>query len=260
MKVGFAGLGNMGMGMARNLLKAGHQLTVYNRTRSRAEQLAAEGAKVADAPSALAGAEVVITMLADDSAVEHVVFGGLLEKLPRGALHVSMSTISVALSQRLAAAHREHGQHYLAAPVFGRPQAAGAAKLFIVAAGPREQFDRCSTLFSAMGQQTFYVGEEPHRANVVKLSGNFLIASMLESVGEAIALVRKYGIDASEYIELITSTLFTGPIYKSYGSMIAQEKYQPPGFRLKLGLKDVRHGDGGGRVGGVPHAGGERHA
>ena len=240
MNVGFAGLGQMGTGMARNLIKAGHQVTVYNRTRSHAEQLAAEGAKVADSPGALADAGIVITMLADDSAVESVVFGGLLDRLPRGGLHVSMSTISVALSQRLAAAHKERGQNYLAAPVFGRPEAAAAAKLFIVAAGPRDQFERCAELFSALGQRTFYVGEEAHRANVIKLSGNFLIASMVESLGEATALVRKYGMDPREYIELITSTLFPAPVYQNYGSMIAQEKYQPAGFRLRLGLKDVR--------------------
>jgi len=240
MNVGFAGLGQMGIGMARNLIKAGHQVTGYNRTRSRAEQLAGEGAKVADTPAALADGGIVITMLADDSAVEDVVFGGFIESLPRGGLHVSMSTISVALSQRLAAAHREHGQHYVSAPVFGRPEAAAAAKLFIVAGGPRDQFDRCSDLLSAMGQQTFYLGEEAHRANVVKLSGNFLIAAMLESVGEAVALVRKYGMDPSDYIELMTSTLFTAPVHKNYGALIAKEKYHPAGFRLKLGLKDVR--------------------
>ena len=240
MNVGFAGLGQMGTAMARNLMKAGHQLTVYNRTRSRAEQLAGDGAKVADQPGAVAEAGVVISMLADDSAVEDIVFGGLLDHLARGGLHVSMSTISVALSQRLAAAHKERGQYYLAAPVFGRPEAAAAAKLFIVAAGPRDQFDRCSELFSAMGQRTFYMGEEAHRANVIKLSGNFLIASMLESLGEAAALVRKFGIDANEYMQLMTSTLFPAPTYQNYGAIIAQEKYRPAGFRLRLGLKDVR--------------------
>jgi 3-hydroxyisobutyrate dehydrogenase-like beta-hydroxyacid dehydrogenase len=240
MHVGFAGLGQMGIGMARNLIKAGHQVTVYNRTRSRAEELSAEGVKIADSPGALSDAGIVITMLADDSAVEAVVFGGVLDRLPRGGLHVSMSTISGALSQQLAAAHKERGQNYLAAPVFGRPEAAAAAKLFVVAAGPQDQFERCSELFSILGQRTFYVGEEAHRANVIKLSGNFLIASMLESLGEATALVRKYGMDPREYIELLTSTLFPAPIYQNYGSIIAQEKYRPAGFRLRLGLKDVR--------------------
>jgi len=240
MNVGFAGLGQMGIEIARNLIKAGNQVTVFNRTRGRAEKLAGEGARIAETPIALAEAPIVITMLADDHAVEDIMFSGLLDRLPRGSLHISMSTISVALSQRLAAAHQERGQHYLAAPVFGRPEAAAAAKLFIVAAGPRDQFDHCAELFSAIGQRTFYVGAEAHRANVIKLSGNFLIASMLESLGEAVALVRKHGIEAREYIDLITSTLFTAPVYKNYGSIIAEERYTPAGFRLRLGLKDVR--------------------
>lgn len=243
MKVGFVGLGSMGSAMARNLLKAGHELTVYNRTRSRAEALSSEGAVVADsAGGAAAGAEVVITMLADDHAVEAVVFGpgNILESLPANAIHVSMSTISVALSRRLAAAHRERRQTYVAAPVFGRPEAAAAAKLFIVAAGPSAAVERCRPLFDAMGQKTFIAGEEPTAANVVKLIGNFLITTVIEGLAESFALVRKSGLDANQFLEILTNSLFNAPIYKTYGGLIATEKFEPPGFKLPLGLKDNR--------------------
>jgi 3-hydroxyisobutyrate dehydrogenase-like beta-hydroxyacid dehydrogenase len=150
-----------------------------------------------------------------------------------------MSTISVALSQRLQEAHTQAGSAYAAAPVFGRPEAAAAAQLFIVAAGPREAIERCHPLFEAMGQRTFIVGEDAPAANLVKLTGNFLIASVIESLGEAFALVRKWGVDPSQYLEILTSTLFSAPVYKTYGSLIAQEKYTPAGFKLPLGLKDL---------------------
>ena len=243
MKVGFVGVGNMGKGMARNLLNAGHQLTVYNRTRSHAEALASAGAGVADSPgSAASGADIVITMLADDHAVEGVVFGpgNILESLAANAIHVSMSTISVALSRRLAAVHHEKKQNYIAAPVFGRPEAAAAAKLFIVAAGPGSAVERCQPLFDAMGQKTFVVGDEASGANLIKVTGNFLITTVIESLAESIALVRKSGLDANRFLEVLTSSLFNAPIYKTYGGLIASEKFDPPGFKLPLGLKDNR--------------------
>jgi len=242
MKVGWIGLGNMGQAMARNLLKAGHELVVYNRTRSRAEALRAEGARVTDSPAEAATAPVVVTMVADDPALEDVIFGSgkVLEALPRGDTHLSMSTISVALSKRLAAAHRQFGHAYVAAPVFGRPEAAAAAKLFVVAAGPHEAVRRCQPLFDAMSQRTYVIGEDACAANVIKFSGNFLIASMIESLGEAFALVRKYGIDPNQYLEILTTSLFAAPIYKTYGTLIAQDKYEPVGFRMVLGLKDIR--------------------
>src|SRR6266403_390545 len=185
MKIGFIGLGNMGSGIARNLVKAEHDLTVYNRTRSRAEPFASLGARIAETPGeAAADAEVLITMLADDAAVEGVIFapGNAIGELPAGAVHISMSTISVALSRRLAESHREKQQHYVAAPVFGRPDAAAGAKLFIVTAGPAEQIERCRPLFDVIGQKTFVVGEEAHAANVIKLAGNFLITTVIESL------------------------------------------------------------------------------
>lgn len=240
MKVGFIGLGNMGGAMAANLKKAGHEVIAYNRTRAKAEQL---GARVANTPAdAARDAEVVITMLPDDDAVKEVVFGanGLGSALRPGAIHVSMSTISVALSQELAEEHREHKQGYVAAPVFGRPQAAEAAKLFVVAAGDPAAVKKCEPLFVAMGQRTFPMGDEAPKANVVKLSGNFLIASVIESLGEALSLVRKYDIDPEKYVEMLTSTLFAAPVYKTYADLIVKEQFEPAGFRLKLGFKDVR--------------------
>ena len=242
MKVGFIGLGAMGCPMARNLLKAGHEVTVYNRTRARAEELAREGAKVAASPAETASGEVVITMLADDHALEDVLLGSgnLLSKLRPEQVHISMSTISVELSRNLVEAHRRHGTAYVSAPVFGRPEAAEAAKLFVVAAGPKAALAKCEPLFSAMGQKTFILGEDPPAANVVKLSGNFLIVSTLECLGEAFALVRKHGIDPQQYLDMLTNTFFSAPFQKNYGGIIAQERYEPPGFTLRLGAKDVR--------------------
>jgi 3-hydroxyisobutyrate dehydrogenase-like beta-hydroxyacid dehydrogenase len=242
MDVGFIGLGHMGSAMALNLIKAGHHLTVYNRTRTKAEPLISAGAKYVDKPGAACGGDVVITMLADDHAVEAVVFGpdGVVTALRPNSTHISMSTISVALSDRLSEAHKLAGQRNIAAPVFGRPEAAAAAKLFIVAAGADEDIQRRQPLFDAMGQKTFTIGEKQSSANVVKLSGNFLIASVIESLGEAFALIRKSGIDQHRYLEILTSTLFSSPVYKTYGALIADEKYESVGFKMSLGLKDIR--------------------
>jgi 3-hydroxyisobutyrate dehydrogenase-like beta-hydroxyacid dehydrogenase len=249
MKIAFIGLGNMGVAMAQNLIKAGHSLRVYNRTRSRADELQSAGAYVAATPGeAAGGVEIAITMLADDHALESVVFGdekkggkdGLLASLPAHAIHISCSTISVALSRRMATAHAERKQHYVSAPVFGRPDAAAAAKLFIVAAGPSAHIAKCQPLFDAMGQKTFIVGEDATGANVIKLNGNFLITTVIESLAESFALVRKSGLDASQFLEILTSTLFNAPIYKTYGAMIVADKFTPPGFKVPLGLKDNR--------------------
>jgi 3-hydroxyisobutyrate dehydrogenase-like beta-hydroxyacid dehydrogenase len=241
MKLGFVGLGNMGSGIARNLIKAGHTLTVYNRTKSRAEELQPLGAKVAGTPGdAASDAEVVITMLADDHAMEAVVFGpgNILESLPSAAVHVGMSTISVALSRRLAALHKEKRQRYIAAPVFGRPDAAAAGKLFIVAGGAADQIERCQPLFTAIGQKTFVAGEEAFAANVFKLAGNFMITTVIESLSEAFALIRKSGLDSNRFLEVLTESLFTSPVYRNYGAMIAADKFEPVGFKLPLGFKD----------------------
>jgi 3-hydroxyisobutyrate dehydrogenase-like beta-hydroxyacid dehydrogenase len=242
MKVGFIGLGRMGAGMAGSLVRAGHAVTVYNRTPGKEQALVEQGASAAAQVADACQGDAVITMLSDDDALSTVAFGegGVIVSLGKGAVHVSMSTISVALSARLAAAHANAGQRFVAAPVFGRPEAAAIAKLFITAAGATDALGICSPLFEALGQRTFFFGGEPQAANLVKLSGNFLIASMIEALGEAIALVGKAGIDRREYINFLTSTVFTAPIYRTYGSMIVEEKFMPAGFAAPLGHKDIR--------------------
>ncbi len=242
MDIGFIGLGHMGAPMAANLLKHGHHVVVYNRTREKARALADMGAHAVNRVAEACHGEVLVTMLSDDAAVESVVFGddGALAHLRRGGIHMSMSTISVALSERLAAAHATARQGYVAAPVFGRPEAAAAGKLFIVAAGMHAVVARCTPLFDAMGQKTFEISERPRDANVIKLTGNFLIASVLESLGEAFALVRKSDIDAHRFLEVLTGSLFAAPVYRTYGSMIADDKVPSDGFKMSLALKDMR--------------------
>ena len=242
MKVGFIGLGHMGAGMAANLLRAGHEVTVYNRTLGKEQALVERGAHAAGRVADACQGEAVVTMLADDRAVEGIVFEdqGVIGSLGPGAIHLSMSTISVALSERLARAHAKAGQRFVAAPVFGRPDVAAAGKLFIVAAGAPDAVTACSPLLEALGQKTFSVGDEPQAANLVKLSGNFLLASVIEGLGEAMALVGKAGVDRHQYLELLTSTLFTAPVYKTYGGLIAEGKFEPAGFAAPLGYKDIR--------------------
>ena len=181
-------------------------------------------------------------MLADDHALEGIAFGenGIVAHLGKDKIHISSSTISVALSERLTEAHAKAGQAYVSAPVFGRPEAAAAAKLFVVVAGESEAVAACHPIFQAIGQRTFPLGENPSTANLVKLSGNFLIASTIESLGEAMALVGKAGVDRRQYLEILTSSLFNAPIYKTYGGLIADRKFEPAGFAAILGLKDVR--------------------
>ena len=201
------------------------------------------GAIVARTPGeAATGADALITMVANDAAVEDVIFGpgNVIESLPAGAIHISMSTMGVALSHRLVRAHREKQQHYVAAPVFGRPDAAAAAKIFIVAAGPAEQIARCQCLFDAMGQKTFVVGAQAPAANLVKVTGNFLITATIESLAEAFALIRKSGVDPQQFLEVLTGSLFAAPVYRTYGAMIATDNFEPVGFRMELGMKDNR--------------------
>jgi 3-hydroxyisobutyrate dehydrogenase-like beta-hydroxyacid dehydrogenase len=242
MKIGFIGLGRMGSGMAHNLLRAGNEVSVYNRSREKAEALSKDGARVADSPSdACQDAEAVFTMLADDAAVEQVAFGekGILSALSKDAVHISSSTISTALARRLASAHATEGQGYLSAPVFGRPEAAEGKKLLVVVAGKPELVERCTPLFDAIGRQTFAIGAEPWQANAVKLCGNFMIASMLEAFAEAFATLRKADVPPHAFLDII-STLFGSPVYSNYGRLIADGKFEPVGFALHLGLKDIR--------------------
>jgi 3-hydroxyisobutyrate dehydrogenase-like beta-hydroxyacid dehydrogenase len=242
MKIGFIGIGQMGSGMASSLLGAGHDVIVYNRTLSKVEQLVKRGAIAASRVSEACAGDVVITMLANDAAVESVVYGanGLLANLPKHRIHISSSTISVALSERLTADHANAGQSFVAAPVFGRPDVAAAGDLSVIVGGDKETILAVRPVLDAVGKKTFVISREPKAANLVKLSGNFLIASVIESLGEAVALVAKDGIEREAYIDMLTSTLFDAPVYKTYGKMIVEGKFDPPGFAAPLGYKDIR--------------------
>jgi len=242
MKIGFIGLGHMGASMATNLVKAGHDVTVYNRSPGKSAALIELGARAGTSVADACAGSVVVSMLADDEAASDVALGegGIIRHLARDAVHVSMSTISVALSRRLAQAHAQAQQGYVTAPVFGRPDIAQAARLFIVAAGEAAAVDACRPLFAAMGQKTTVIGTDPSAANLVKLSGNFLLACAIEALGEAVALVAKAGIDPLAYVEFLTSTVFNVPAYKTYGTLIAQGTFEPAGFAAPLGYKDIR--------------------
>ena len=239
MKIGFVGLGQMGRAMAGRLIEAGHELIVYNRSQGPARALAEQGAAVASDASGVFGADVVITMLADDAAIEAVwVRGGLVRKMPTSCVHLNMATVSLGMGKQMARLHREAGNGYVSAPVFGRPHAAAAGQLDIVAAGAAAALERCKPLFAVLGKQSFVVGAEPWLANVVKIARNFLLATVIESLGEAFALVRKSGVDPALFFNIITTTSFNAPAYKSYGQRMVEKDFEPT-FALKLGLKDV---------------------
>ncbi|HWQ53753.1 MAG TPA: NAD(P)-dependent oxidoreductase [Bryobacteraceae bacterium] len=241
MNVAFIGTGGMGLPMARNLRRAGHAVTAWNRTRAKADPLAADGVVIADTVSAaVRDAEVAVTMLADDHAAEEALTAGILEALPRGAIHAGMSTVSVAFSKRAAKEHAARGQGYVAAPVFGRPEAAAAQKLWVVAAGPAETVERCRPLFEALGRGISVVGTDPSAANVVKLAGNSMIMAAIEAMGESFALAKASGVDPRQLLEVVNSALFQSPLYANYGAIIAEKRFEPPGFRLRLGLKDAQ--------------------
>lgn len=238
MDVGVIGLGRMGRGMAASLVRAGHRVRVWNRSPDAAEGLAGVTA-VASAAEAFAG-DAAVTMLADDAALRAVIVeGGLLDGAARPGLHLSMSTISVALAQDLAAIHARAGVPYIGAPVFGRPDVAEAGALNIVAAGDPDAIARAQPLLDAMGARTWGFGPEPHRANAVKLAGNFMLIAAIEAMGEAAALAEGHGVTGADLLDLLTNTLFASPVYKNYGALIAARRYEPPGFNLKLGAKDV---------------------
>jgi len=242
MEIGFVGLGSMGEPIVRNLLKAGHQLIVYNRTRSKAGELAREGARIASTPADAAQAGTVFTMLADDDAVEDVVLGGegILRGLKPGGVHDSISTISPDLSRRLQKAHSDAGQHYVASPVFGRPDSAAAAKLVVLAAGDEEGLQRVQPLLDAIGQKTHLLGPEAWHANVIKINGNLMIANAIELFGEIFAVLRKSKIDPKQFLEIVNGSLFKSPVLQNYGTIVAEQRFEPAGFKLKLGLKDVK--------------------
>jgi 3-hydroxyisobutyrate dehydrogenase-like beta-hydroxyacid dehydrogenase len=241
-EAGFIGLGSMGLPMASRLIVAGHPLRVWNRTPGKAASLVAQGATVVAKPAdAAAPGGIVFSMLADDHAVEEVFApgAGLLERLGKGGVHVSMSTISPAAARRMAEQHGRLGVAYLAAPVFGRPEAAQAGELWICLSGPDAAKERIKPMLAMMGQGWFDFGADPGAANIVKLCGNFMIAAATEALGEALALAEKNGLDRTGVFEMLTGTLFACAIYKGYGGKIATQNYQPVGFRLALGLKDI---------------------
>lgn len=242
MKTGFIGLGHMGSAMAANLLKAGHEVTVFNRSPEKLRPLLELGAHQAGSVADACRGKLVVTMLADDTAVSDVALSneGIVSVLRKGAIHLSMSTISVALSKRLTREHAQAGQQFVAAPVFGRPDAAAAAKLFIVAAGNPTAIETCQPLLDVLGQKTFRIDTTPASANLVKLSGNFLMAAVIEALGEAIALVGKAGIDPHVYVDLLTSSIFNVPVYRTYGGLIAEGRFEPALFAAPLGFKDIR--------------------
>lgn len=242
MKAGFVGLGAMGQGMARSLVRAGHEVTVWNRTRERAEALAKDGAKVAATPAEAARAGVVFTMVAEDRALEAVVSGpdGVLAGLPRGGVHVSASTIGVDTAERLAREHEEAGRHLVSAPVFGRPDAAAAAKLVVVAAGPDAAIETARPLLQALGPKLFVLGRSPAQANVVKLAGNFLITAVIEGLAESMAFVAKAGVEKQQFLDVLLGSMFDAPVYRNYGKILLEQRFSPPGFALPLGVKDNR--------------------
>jgi 3-hydroxyisobutyrate dehydrogenase-like beta-hydroxyacid dehydrogenase len=240
MDIGFIGLGEMGTVMVENILKAGHQVRVWNRSPDRSEALAAAGAQVVASPAEAFAGDAVFSMLADDAALRAVIDASLLEHAPRGLIHVNMATISVALAEELAHAHASRGLNYVAAPVMGRPDVAAAGKLTIVAAGPAEAIDRVQPVFDAIGQKTWRIGSLPQQANVIKLAANFMLASAVETLGEAASLITGHGVGMQDFLDVITGGLFPGPVYQGYGKMIAEQRYEPALFKARLGLKDIR--------------------
>lgn len=240
MDIGFIGLGEMGGAMVANMLKAGHRVRVWNRSPERAQRLAEAGAVVVATPAEAFAGDAVFSMLADDHAVREVFDAPLLAGAPRGLTHVNMATISVALAETLAHEHAHRGLHYVAAPVLGRPDVAAAGKLTIVAAGPAEAIDRVQPVLDAIGQKTWRIGSLPQQASVMKLAANFMLASAVEALGEASALLAGHGVAMQDFLDVITGGLFTGPVYSGYGKMIAERRYEPALFKARLGLKDVR--------------------
>ncbi|MFF7634888.1 NAD(P)-dependent oxidoreductase [Kitasatospora sp. NPDC008050] len=237
--VGFIGLGSMGREMAAQLVKAGHRVRVWNRSPAPVAALVELGAAAAATPAEAMDAEVVVSMLADDAAVTDLLLDERLLAAASATVHVNMATVSPELARRAAELHQRHGIGYLAAPVLGRTDVAAAGNLNILAAGESSLIDQVAPLFEAMGRKTYRLGERPELANIAKISANFLLVSAIEALSEATALAEANGLAADQLVELLAGTLFPGPVYAGYGSMIAERRYDPAAFRLVLGLKDV---------------------
>ena len=241
MELGFIGLGTMGAPMVLNLLKAGHRVRVWNRSAAPLQALVSAGAEAVDTPALAASAEVLISMLGDDAAIRAVFLeAGAMEGLAAGSVHVNMSTVSVALAREMAALHKARGVGYVSAPVLGRVDVAAAGNLNILASGADEALARVQPLFDVLGRKTWSFGEDAERACVAKLSANLMIAAAIESTAEASTLANGYGISRADFIEMITSTLFAVPVYQGYGKLMVDQQFEPAGFKLSLGLKDVR--------------------
>jgi 3-hydroxyisobutyrate dehydrogenase-like beta-hydroxyacid dehydrogenase len=243
MRIGFIGLGQMGAAIAANLLRAGHTVAVWNRSPDKARALVDAGATVAASPKAAAADnDIVFSMLADDAALHAVLSGenGLFAGLRAGAMHISMSTIGVATIDEVSAEHRRRGQRFLCAPVFGRPEAAASAKLFVVASGDAADLKAATPLLAAISQRLFHVGETPSAASLVKLCGNFMILSAIEALAEALVLAEKGGVPKQTLLGVLTGSLFDTPVYRNYGEMLVENRYRPAGFTAPLGLKDMR--------------------
>jgi 3-hydroxyisobutyrate dehydrogenase-like beta-hydroxyacid dehydrogenase len=257
-KIGFIGIGHMGLAMAANLAADGHPINAYVRRPDRTKELVPLGINPTTELVSLFDSDIVISMLPDDAAVRDVVFGrrdlgvpGLASGLKRGAIHLCMSTISTSMASQLAAEHERRGQGYVAAPVFGNPEAAKARQLFIIAAGTTSDVERCQSLFDILGQKTFAIGAEPWQANLIKLLGNMMTATTLEMLGEAVAVALKRGLDPKSFVDIMTSTMFGGRAHKLYGDKIVTRSYAP-GFVLPLVLKDTRLALAEAEAAGVP--------
>jgi len=241
MDIGFIGLGHMGRAIVANLVKAGHTVRVWNRSPGPAQEAARAGAAAVDSPAAAFAGDAVFSMLADDDAVrEAIVASGALSQAKRGLIHVNMASVSVALAEEMVKAHQVQGVAYLAAPVLGRPDVAAAAKLNILAGGDAKTLARVQPLLDAIGQKTWHLGDIPSRANAVKLAVNFMLGAAVEATAEAAALVGAHGLEPEAFIELITGTVFPGPVYEGYGGRIASASYTPAAFAARLAHKDLR--------------------
>jgi 3-hydroxyisobutyrate dehydrogenase-like beta-hydroxyacid dehydrogenase len=241
MKVGVIGLGAMGSGLAESLLRAGHEVVVWNRSKPPLERLRTAGAHAADTPAEVFAADVVVTMLANDEAVREVILdGGLLKCANGGTVHVMSATISVALAKELEKAHARERVALVCAPVLGRPDVAVKGELNVLAAGNRAALATVQPVLDAIGRKTWTFGEQPHKANVAKLSANFMIAATIELLAEVFAFTEKSGLDPKVFFEMATNTLFAAPVFRTYGGLILERNFEPAKFKLTLGLKDVR--------------------
>jgi 3-hydroxyisobutyrate dehydrogenase-like beta-hydroxyacid dehydrogenase len=255
MKVGLIGLGRMGQGMGQRLLGGGHDLLVFNRSAGKSADLVKAGAKnAASVADACKDRDIVISMVSDDAALNDVSLGpgGIRQSMANGGVHVAMGTHSAAAIQGLAAAHAEAGQTLVAAPVLGRPDAAAAGQLVIVAGGPSDAVKRCEPAFQVMGRKTAEAGVKPESAIAIKLANNFVLACAIEAMAEGFALVRKYGVQPQVFYEVITEGLFAAPAYKVYGKLMVDQAYDKPGFTSALGLKDVKLALAAGELAKVP--------